>query len=101
MTHQQLSRRVFRLEQERRQIKPQRHPMEIESNRLKPRQREVFESSERFRILVAGRRFGKTYLALVELLKAASQPESLVWYVGPTYKQAKRIAWKPLKKFRR
>ena len=35
--------------------------------RLKPPQFKVFRCAERFRVLVAGRRFGKTYLALVEL----------------------------------
>jgi hypothetical protein len=64
---------------------------------LKPPQWEVFNCSERFRVLVAGRRFGKTFLALPELIRAAWAPGRLVWYVGPTYKQAKRIAWKRLK----
>jgi hypothetical protein len=65
---------------------------------LKSPQWKVFRGSERFRVLVAGRRFGKTYLALVELCRAAWVPGSLAWYVAPTYKQGKRIAWKPLKK---
>ena len=65
--------------------------------RLKRAQWRVFRCDQRFRVLVAGRRFGKTYLALVELCKAAWGPGRLVWYVAPTYKQAKRIAWRPLK----
>jgi len=65
---------------------------------LKSPQWEVFSCDRRFRILVAGRRFGKTYLALVELCQAAWAPGRLVWYIAPTYKQAKRIAWKPLKR---
>ena len=64
---------------------------------LKPPQFDVFQSNARFRVLVAGRRFGKTYLAMTELCRAAWSSGSLVWYVGPTYKQAKRIAWRPLK----
>jgi hypothetical protein len=64
---------------------------------LKPPQWEVFCSDSRFRVLVAGRRFGKTYLSLVELCRAAWSPGRLAWYVAPTYKQAKRVAWKPLK----
>ena len=32
--------------------------------RLKPSQGKVFRCPERFRVLVAGRRFGKTFLAL-------------------------------------
>jgi hypothetical protein len=65
--------------------------------RLKTPQWAVFNSDARFRILVAGKRFGKTYLSLVELCRAAWSSGRLAWYVGPTYKQAKRIAWKPLK----
>jgi len=64
---------------------------------LKPCQWRIFSCDARFRILVAGRRFGKTFLALAELCHAARKPGSLVWYVAPTYKQAKRIAWKALK----
>jgi hypothetical protein len=64
---------------------------------LKPAQWIVFDCSKRFRVLVAGRRFGKTYLAMVELIRAASVPGRLVWYVGPTNKQSKMILWKSLK----
>ena len=69
--------------------------------RLKPPQWTVFCSNQRFRILVAGRRFGKTFLALVELCQAAWGAGRTVWYVAPTYRQAKRIAWKPLKQLTR
>ena len=64
---------------------------------LKPSQWAVFRCDQRFRVLVAGRRFGKTFLALVELVQAAWGRGRLAWYVAPTYKQAKRIAWKMLK----
>lgn len=68
---------------------------------LRPAQMRVFRCEKRFRVLVAGRRFGKTYLALVELLRAACGEQRLVWYIGPTYKQAKRIAWNRLKQLTR
>ena len=55
---------------------------------LKPPQWNVFRSDARFRLLVAGRRFGKTFLSLVELCQAAWSPGRLAWYVAPTYKQA-------------
>src|SRR5438067_801511 len=74
------------------------HTLEI---RLKVAQMKVFTSEKRFRVLVAGRRFGKTYLALLELLRAACAPSRLVWYVAPTYKQGKRIAWNRLKQLTR
>ena len=69
--------------------------------KLKPPQWSVFTSDARFRILVAGRRFGKTFLSQVELCRAAWSLGRLVWYIAPSYKQAKRIAWKPLKQMTR
>ena len=61
-------------------------------------QKEVAQSNKRFRIVVAGRRWGKTTLALRELCRFASVPDRLVYYVSPTYGMSKRIMWKPLKK---
>jgi Terminase large subunit, T4likevirus-type, N-terminal len=65
--------------------------------RLREPQSRVFTCDQRFRVLVAGRRFGKTYLALTELCRAGWGAGRAAWYVAPTYRQAKRIAWKPLK----
>ena len=66
---------------------------------LRPAQFEVFSSRKRFRVLVAGRRFGKSYLACIELLqKAANSPGETFFYCAPTYRMAKDIAWKVLKK---
>jgi hypothetical protein len=64
---------------------------------LKPNQAKVFDCPARFRILVAGRRFGKTYLALAEILRVALDPDQVVWYVGPNDHQSKRIVWDRLK----
>lgn len=62
-------------------------------------QGEVFKAEERFRVLVAGRRFGKSYLSCVELLKGAiAKPGETYFYCAPTYRMAKDIAWKTLKK---
>jgi hypothetical protein len=59
---------------------------------------EVFNDPARFRVLVAGRRFGKTYLSCAELARAAmSQKNAVCWYVAPTYRMAKEIAWDTLK----
>ena len=60
-------------------------------------QTNVINSDARFRVLVTGRRFGKTYLAINEIAKFASQPNKKVWYVAPTYRQAKSICWTELK----
>jgi len=42
--------------------------------------------------------FGKTHLALRELAKYARIPDQRCWYVAPTYRMAKQILWKKLKK---
>ena len=66
---------------------------------LRPAQGEVFSATNRFRVLVAGRRFGKSYLACIELLRAAlERPGETFFYCAPTYRMAKDIAWKTLKK---
>ena len=62
-------------------------------------QGEVFKCDKRFRVLVAGRRFGKSYLACVELLRGAlNAPGETFFYCAPTYRMAKDIAWRALKK---
>lgn len=61
-------------------------------------QKTIAEDQRRFRVAVCGRRFGKTYLAMRELCRFAREPESLVYYVCPSYRMAKQIMWKPLKK---
>ena len=60
-------------------------------------QKTVTNSKARFRVLITGRRFGKTYLAINEIAKYSSQPNKKVWYVAPTYRQAKAICWNILK----
>lgn len=57
-------------------------------------QSEIFCSNARFRSVVAGRRFGKTFLSTGEILRFATQGNNKnVWYVAPTYGSAKEIAW--------
>lgn len=60
-------------------------------------QKQVIQSSARFRVIIAGRRWGKTFLAIRELARVASQPGRRVFYVAPTYRQAKQIVWDQLK----
>ena len=62
-------------------------------------QGQVFSSNKRFRVLVAGRRFGKSYLSCIELIKAAIERKGETYfYCAPTYRMAKDIAWKTLKR---
>lgn len=65
---------------------------------LSKAQRLIADAPFRFRVAVCGRRFGKTHLAIRELAKYARQPDQRVWYVAPTYRMAKQIVWKKLKK---
>jgi len=61
-------------------------------------QKQVIESKARNRVLITGRRFGKTFIAIGELLNfACKKPKQKVWYVAPTYRQAKQICWAKLK----
>ena len=57
-------------------------------------QTSIYLSRDRFNAVVAGRRFGKTYLSASVLLREATKGRNKnVWYVAPTYKAAKEIAW--------
>lgn len=58
---------------------------------LHPGQMEVFANPSRFRVVVAGRRWGKTRLAVVEAIAAAARGGA-VWWVAPTYDMA-RAGW--------
>ena len=65
---------------------------------LHPAQLQIFNSKKRFKIVAAGRRFGKSYLSAWLLLINAIQSESKdVFYVAPTFQQAKDIMWGMLK----
>jgi hypothetical protein len=58
----------------------------------------VYNDPTRFKVLVTGRRFGKTYLILVTLLtKAAETPNGTFFYTALTYQMAKDLAWDLLK----
>ena len=60
-------------------------------------QQTIFDDTSRFKVVIAGRRFGKTFLAIQALCYHARLPDQEVWYVAPSYKQAKLIVWRKLK----
>lgn len=65
---------------------------------FRPEHYRVFSSPSRFRGIVAGRRWGKTTLALQCLSHhAITRPEQICYYIGPTERQAKETAWRALK----
>ena len=59
-------------------------------------QLKIFNDTARFRVAVCGRRFGKSFLAIWELARAARHPNKRVLYVAPNYRQAKSIIFDPL-----
>lgn len=60
-------------------------------------QHAISNDNNRFRVVVAGRRFGKSYLSINEIAKFARLPNQKVLYVAPTYRQAKTVIWDDLK----
>jgi hypothetical protein len=61
-------------------------------------QRVVLRDPHRYRVIVAGRRWGKTQISKVSLIMAgASKRNQRVWYVAPTYQMARGILWEDLK----
>lgn len=67
---------------------------------------EIFKHPARYKMVVSGRRFGKTYYAVETCLINAAQTENEygqdltlrpVYYIGPTYQQAKRDTWRLFK----
>ena len=88
--------------------KPKANPQSSSALRfdLHEAQLEIFNSHARFKVVAAGRRFGKSFLAAVTLLMEALKTESEdgrdlsleeVYYVAPTFEQAKKIMWPLLK----
>ena len=75
-----------------------KYPREMDTSMaLSAPQNLIANSEARFRVCVAGRRFGKTFLSIRELAKFARIPNRTILYCAPTYKQAKQIVWESLK----
>lgn len=66
---------------------------------LHPAQKTIVKSNKRFRVVITGRRFGKTVLSVTELLgKAFFIEDAIVAYVAPTNEDVRDIVWRELKK---
>lgn len=76
---------------------------------LSPKQSNIFswgwQPNARHRVAPCGRRFGKTFLAQREIKRAAQlaakrgvHPDNEIWYGAPTFKQAKRVFWRRMKR---
>src|SRR5210317_100061 len=68
---------------------------------LRKHQQLMYENRKRFDVRVVHRRFGKTFLAVAELVISALQgPKDWQgFYICPTYTQAKAVAWAYVRDF--
>lgn len=73
---------------------------------LHPAQLKIFHDKSRFKVVVAGRRFGKSYLSvvmcLIEGMKDVNEygyslKNKDIWYVAPTFESGKRNVWRLFK----
>ena len=60
---------------------------------INPIRRKILKDSSRFKVLVCGRRWGKTVLSLMYLMKDQFQPNERRWFICPTYRQGKMIVF--------
>jgi hypothetical protein len=65
---------------------------------LSAKQQEIADCETRFRVVLAGRRGGKTFLAMREVCRFASKPKSVVWMLANSRQQIKSLCWTKLKK---
>lgn len=66
---------------------------------LTPAQSQIARDTHRFRVVCAGRRFGKSTLASWEMFgKAVAKKDRRIVYIAPTYQQARDIVWAELLK---
>lgn len=81
---------------------------------LHPAQVPIFNSDARFKVVAAGRRFGKSYLACYLLLAEGLKNTHVglsgkeydlalkeIYYIAPTFEQAKKILWPLIKELGR
>jgi hypothetical protein len=61
-----------------------------------PKQAEIHRDSHRFKVIVCGRRFGKSVFAINHCLKKAFEKVGRYWIVAPTYGAVKSIYWRSL-----
>ena len=72
--------------------------MAVATLELKAAAAEIYRSPARVKVVFSGRRFGKTRLGLTWLIeKCLTEPGSKSFYLAPSRKQARDIAWNDLK----
>lgn len=68
---------------------------------LRDWQKDFIKEAKQYNVLVCHRRSWKTTVCVAFLLYKALKEKGYYWYIAPTYKQGKAIAWDMLKKFAR
>lgn len=75
--------------------------------KLHSKQQEIFNSDAKFKVVAAGRRFGKSYYAAITLFIEGLKTHNdsgmdistkEVWYIAPVFQQGKDIMWNVMKK---
>jgi hypothetical protein len=57
----------------------------------------VFKAPHRFKVVCAGRRWGKSMLSISMIMRAAAKDrKQRVWYIAPSYQMARQILWDAL-----
>lgn len=59
-------------------------------------QQAIHDSQALYKVAKCGKRFGKTKWAIYALIQAAFERKGVYWFIAPTYRQAKSIAWREL-----
>ena len=73
--------------------------LKINLKNLRDWQKEYIKNKKRFNVLVVHRRAWKTVWAVLDEIITWTQEVWDYWYIAPTYKQAKKIAWRMIQKF--
>ena len=69
----------------------------IKAWKLNKIRKKILIDESRFKVIVAGRRWGKTVLSLMYLLKDEFQAGERRWFITPTYRQGKMIVFPVLR----
>lgn len=72
--------------------------MVIKASGLHTNQMKIWNDPSRFKVIAAGRRFGKTRLGVAQCITRALQGKRC-WWVSPTYRTYGEVAWRSLKAY--
>lgn len=64
-----------------------------------PKQQLLVDDQHRYKVIRCGRRFGKSVFAVNKIISSAISSIGDYWFVAPTYRQAKEIAWRLFDKY--